>query len=183
MHRRESLGLLGTVIATLAWPTAGHATTARAVSLQDLVKRSTRIARTTSLESWSRSEAIGDTRHIVTYSRLRVDDLIHGPSEAEILVRTLGGRIGELGEIVHGEAEIALNEPCVVFLHQNSDGIEQVTAMAQGHYPLAMDTAGKPHLRASRNMPRLLGSGLSAVAQLSGLRFEEARGLILGARP
>jgi hypothetical protein len=175
--------MMGIGIATLAWPKAGQATTARAVSLHDLVQRSARIARTTALESSAHTEDIGGTRHIVSYTRLRVDDLIHGASgESEILVRTLGGRIGELGEIVHGEAELALNESCLVFLHTNPDGIEQVTAMAQGHYPLALDAAGAPRLHASRNMPHLLGSAPSAVAQLNGLRFTEARSLILGAR-
>src|SRR6188768_1521564 len=115
MNRRQSLGLMGTVAATLAFASTAQATTARAVSLTELVRRSTRIARATALESFTRSEQIGGARHIVTYSRLRLDDTIHGPNgEAETLVRTLGGRVGELGEIVHGEAELTLNETSLV---------------------------------------------------------------------
>lgn len=173
------------MVVSLAWAKVATATTARAVSLQDLVQRSTRVVRSTPLDSFARSEVIGDTQHIVTYSRLRVDEAIHGDTpETEILVRTLGGTVGAVGEIVHGEAELALNEPCVVFLHTDSQGVEQVTAMAQGHYPLALDSSGALRLRASRNMPHLLRSAGStaAVEQLSGLGIAEARSLILGVR-
>jgi hypothetical protein len=183
MDRRQSLGLMGTFAATLALANAAHATTARAVSLSDLVRRSTRIARATALDSFARSEEIGGARHIVTYSRLRIDDSIHGPStDSETLVRTLGGRVGDLGEIVHGEAELALNETSLVFLMADTNGVELVTAMAQGHYPVVLDRAGIARLQLSRNLPRLVGGATSAVAELTGKPFTEARALILGAR-
>lgn len=173
---------MGTVAATLAFAGAARATTARAVSLSELVRRSTRIARATALDSFARMEDIGGTRHVVTYSRVRIDDAIHGPSgDSETLVRTLGGRVGDVGEIVHGEAELALNETSLVFLTADSNGVELVTAMAQGHYPVAIDQAGVPRLQISRNMPHLLGGSVSAAAQLSGKPFTEARALILGA--
>ena len=173
------------MVVSLAWAKVATATTARAISLQDLVQRSTRVVRSTPLDSFARSEVIGDARHIVTYSRLRVDEAIHGDTpETEILVRTLGGTFGAVGEIVHGEAELAVNEPCIVFLHTDSQGVEQVTAMAQGHYPLALDSGGALRLRPSRNMPHLLRSAgsIAAVEQLNGLGIAEARSLILGVR-
>lgn len=182
MDRRQSLGLLGCLVAACAWTKQSQATVARAVSLKDLVQHSTRVARATALDSFARVEDLGGTRHIVTYSRLRVDEKIVGSSgDAELLVRTLGGQVGDLGEIVHGEAMLALNEACVVFLHQDSEGIERVTEMAQGHYPIAVDAAGAPRLLPSRNMPRLIGDKLSAVGELTGVRFSEARDLILKA--
>jgi hypothetical protein len=155
------------------------------VSLRDLVLRSTRIVRGTPLDAFTRAETIGDTRHIVTYSRLGIDEWIHGASsESEILVRTLGGRLNDVAELVPGEALLIHGEPCVAFLQTNPDGIELVTAMAQGHYPLALDATGAPRLRASGNMPHLVGSpgSASAVVQLAGTRFSEARALILGAK-
>jgi hypothetical protein len=183
MDRRQTLGMMGTLLATLAMPRLSQATTARAVALADLALRSTRITRATPLEGSTRFEDIGDTRHIVTYTRLRIDESIYGSTgESEILVRTLGGHLGHLGEIVHGEAQLAINEACVVFLQANPEGIEQVTEMAQGHYPLVTDTSGTLCLRPSRNMPHLIGNPNAAVAQLAGLRVSEAKDLILGAR-
>jgi len=175
---------MGMVAATLVSTRAARATTARAVSLKDLVQRSARIARATPLDSFARSEEIGGTRHIVTYSRLRIDENIHGASsDSETLVRTLGGRVGDLGEIVHGEAELALNETCLVFLALDPNGVEFVTAMAQGHYPVARDSAGILRLRPSRNIANLVGRTPSAVSDLSGRAFPEARAMILGVRP
>ena len=177
------MGILGAALTTLALPRASLATTARAVSLRDLVARSTRVVLGVPLEGTPRYEQIGETRHIVTYTRFRVDELLQGgPQEPEILVRTLGGRLGELGEIVHGEAELALNERCVMFVQAHPDGFEQVTAMAQGHYPMLADESGTLRLRASRNMPHLIGGQSSAVAQLTGATLSDARNLILGAR-
>jgi len=123
---------------------------------------------------------------IVHMDITRIDELIAGsPNESEILVRTLGGHVGELGEIVHGEAQLAQNEACVVFLQTNPDGIDQVTEMAQGHYPLHTDTSGALRLTASRNMPHLVDAASApnaAVVRLSGLQLTEARDLIRGAR-
>ena len=184
MDRRQSLGLLGAFLTSVVWPRAGAATTARAISLPNLVARSTRIVQGLPLEGSATFETIGNTRHIVTYTRLRVDDLIHGPqSDSELWIRTLGGRKDKLGEIVHGEAELALNEACLVFIATNPDGIDEVTAMAQGHYPIANDASGTPRLHASHNMPHLLGGPDAAVAKLAGTQLAEARALILGARP
>ncbi|HWZ91454.1 MAG TPA: hypothetical protein VNW92_21480 [Polyangiaceae bacterium] len=183
MNRRQTLGLMGTLLTTLALPRVSSATTARAVSLPDLVARSSRILHGTPLEGFSRFEDVGNTRHIVTYTRVRVDDLFSGtPGESEILVRTLGGRVEHLGEIVHGEAVLALNEGCVVFLHTSPEGIDEVTEMAQGHYPVLSDASGTARVRASRNLPRLMGNPEAAVAKLSGLELSAARSLILGAR-
>jgi hypothetical protein len=185
MDRRRNLGLLGGLFASLAFARGASATTARAVSLPDLVRRSTRVVRSTPLDSFARSESIGGTQHIVTYSRLRVDEAIQGDTpETEILVRTLGGTLGDVAEMVHGEAELALEQPCVVFLGTDATGVEFVTAMAQGHYPLTLDSRGIPRLRASSNLPHLLhGAGnISAVEQLGNLGVNEARSLILGVR-
>jgi hypothetical protein len=183
MNRRQTLGLVGTLLATLSLPRSGRATTARAVSLGDLAMRSTRIARVLPLEGSARFEDVGNMRHIVTYTRLRIDDPIYGDTgETEILVRTLGGHVGDLGEIVHGEAQLVPNEASVIFLQTNAEGIEQVTEMAQGHYPLVSDTQGTLRLHASRNMPHLIGNPQGAALQLSGLELTQARELIRGAR-
>ncbi len=174
---------MGTFAATLAFGSAASATTAHAVSLVELVRRSSRIAPATALDRFARTAEIGGARHIVTYSRLRFDVSSHGASgDSETLVRTLGGRIGDLGEIVHGEAELALNETSLVFLMLDPDGVELVTGMAQGHYPVALDRAGVPRLQLSRNLPQLIGGPTSAVAQLTGKPFSDASALILGAR-
>ncbi len=184
MDRRQTLGTMGAMLASLALPRLARASSARAATLADLVTRSTRIARVMPLEGAARFEDVGDKRHIVTYTRLRIDEAIAGQSgESEVLVRTLGGRVGKLGEIVHGEAQLLVNEACLVFLRANVEGIEEVTEMAQGHYPFEADASGTLRLRPSRNLPHFIGGGVPAATQLSGLEATAARAVILGARP
>ena len=70
---------MGTLIASVALRRTSGATTGRAIGLPDLVSRSRRIARATPLEDFAHFEEVRDTRHIVTYTRLRVDQLFSGP--------------------------------------------------------------------------------------------------------
>jgi hypothetical protein len=184
MDRRETLRFLGALLAAFAVPRVSHATTARAVTLTHLVARSTRVAHVTPLEASSRFEDIGNTRHIVTYSRLGIIDQIYGSSnESEIWVRTLGGHVDRVAELVNGEAELVPGQASLVFLQMNAEGIEQVTEMAQGQYALDRAAGGPLRVRPSRNLPHLLNTADSAaVVRLSGLPFADARALIQGER-
>jgi hypothetical protein len=56
-----------------------------------------------------------------------------------------------------------------------------VTAMAQGHYPLARDTAGTERLRKSPVLADLLDEEGSAVKRLNDRSIAEARSLVQGA--
>jgi len=99
------------------------------------------------------------------------------PAQDELLVRTLGGRVGELGELVHGEAMLTLGERSVLFVMPTRDALG-VTAMAQGHYPLRRDNAGAERLRRSPEAAELLHEEGSAVKRLTGLQIAEARSLV-----
>jgi hypothetical protein len=185
--RRQFLGLLGTAGAALAIPSIAQAGVARGISLAELVRHSTRVVRGLPLDAYAVWETIGDQRHITTYTRLRSDELVWGaaPESSEILVRTLGGTVGRVGEIVHGEAVIAQSQACLLFLLTNAGGFDEVTAMAEGHYPLITDGKGTVHLSPSPNLPALAGSNAaqSAVRRLVGQRLDDARLMIRGAQP
>lgn len=156
-----------------------HASLARAVRLEDLVRRSRHVLLGEPLEAYCQWERIGDRKHIVTYTRVRAHELLGGedPKQDELLVRTLGGRVGELGQLVHGEARLRLADRSVLFVTPAND-VLAVTAMAQGHYPLKRDRAGVELLRRSPAASELLGEAGSAVQRLAGLRVSEARALV-----
>ncbi|HEY4158505.1 MAG TPA: hypothetical protein VGM29_10425 [Polyangiaceae bacterium] len=185
LSRRRILGLLGSSCAVLLAPRWANAGVARAVSLTDLVKRSTRVVHGLALEGSARWETIGDQRRIVSYVRFRVDELIGGapPSASEIYVRTLGGQVNGVGQIVHGEAVLFAGQRCLAFLSDSGEGFDYVTAMAQGHYPLASDAAGALRLKGSPGLPELTGHGDSAVRRLVGQSLDDARTLIRGIAP
>jgi hypothetical protein len=164
-----ALTLVGTARASLS----------RAVGLQELTARSQHVLLTELLDADSVWELIGRRRHIVTYTRLRALDVLAGtdPKQTELLVRTLGGTVGELGELVHGEAVLSVGTRNVLFL-MPVQGVLAVTAMAQGHYPLKRDKVGAERLSRSPQAAELIGEAGAAVARLPGLQLSEARALL-----
>jgi hypothetical protein len=151
---------------------------ARGVPLDELARRSLHIFRGRPLEAHSEWARYGEQRRIVTYTRMRVDEPVFGAGESELLVRTLGGTVGKLGQIVHGEAELAIDEDCLAFLMPSRDGMLMVTAMAQGHYSLFTDDSGVVRLSANRQLATLVDDKLSAVSRLRGRTIVEARDLV-----
>ena len=155
------------------------ASLARALPVAELVGRSRHVLVGEPLDAYSVWEQLGPRKHIVTYTRVRAVELLAGadPAQDELLVRTLGGRVGELGELVHGEAMLTLGERSVLFVMPTRDALG-VTAMAQGHYPLRRDNAGAERLRRSPEAAELLHEEGSAVKRLTGLQLAEARSLV-----
>jgi hypothetical protein len=168
------------------WVTSpAQAGVARGLPLEELVKRSAHVLRATPLEAYSEWSQFGKERRIVTYTRLRVDDPLRDGEapDSELLVRTLGGVVGDIGQVVHGEATLIIGEPCVAFLKAMHDGLLGVTAMAQGHYPLLADKSGLFRLNSSPELAVLLDEQRSAVARLRGRTYDEAKTLIRAAKP
>jgi hypothetical protein len=178
LTRRRALILAGAGALSLVFPRRAGASVARALSLAELVRQSESVALATALQAESRWETVGRARRIVTYTRLRVDEPFHGAArDSEVLVRTLGGRVGDVGQIVHGEAMLVVGEQAVLFLGLAPDGAVAVAGMSQGHYPVRRDQKGTARLAPSPRLFELVG-GDSAVERLSGRTPNEARDLV-----
>src|SRR5436305_1965596 len=96
-------------------PREASASVAVAASLEDLARSSSVIARVTAVSN----ESAWEDGRIVTYSRVRIDGIVAGraPADArELRIRTLGGRVGSIGQLVEGEAAFVANESSLVFL-------------------------------------------------------------------
>lgn len=179
MNRRGLLrvaaaGTLGVLIGKPA-----QASVARALPLEALTGRSRHVLLGEPLEAYSTWERVGQRKHIVTYTRVRAHDVLAGadPQSDELMVRTLGGQVGDLGELVHGEALLRVGERSVLFVMPAREALT-VTAMAQGHYPLLKDARGAERLLRSREARELIGEAGSAVQRLPGLQVSEARALV-----
>jgi hypothetical protein len=161
-----------------------EASVARGLTLRELVTRSTSVLQVTPVAKRSSWQTIGGTRRIVTEWRARVDDLVSGqdPSASEVLVRTLGGSVGSLGQLVEGEAELAIGQPSFTFVTELEPSLFGVTAMGQGHYPIATEQRGRI-LRTNRQLPALLGGKDGAVATLRDRLVVDAVGLVRAERP
>jgi hypothetical protein len=181
IERRQVLALLGLGCVTF-WSGRAEATLVRGLTLEVLAKKSDRILVGTALDSGSHWANIGGKRRIVTDTRVRVDGTISGPTgESEVLVRTHGGKVGSVGELLFGEAELVLQAPCVLFL-RSAASVHHVLGMAQGHYPLHAGTRNSQYLKASPRVPEILHPDRSAVRRLTGRELGEAQALIREAR-
>lgn len=183
------LGALGIELVSLG---TAQATSAVALSLEQLVRRSHRVILGTPVAAEAHWESVAGSRRIVTTTRIlqEADWLADEDESDELLVATLGGRVGDLGQKVPGEAALVPGESSVLFVSEENDGRRRVVAMGQGHYPLAQKDKLRV-LRASPSIPHLFGKLASpgaplraqrAVDVLSGRSLESARDLIRGAR-
>ncbi|MEO7093225.1 MAG: hypothetical protein ABI175_08240, partial [Polyangiales bacterium] len=83
---------------------------------------------------------------IITYTTVVVDDSVGGgPAAGEsLVVRTMGGVVGDVGQKVFGEATLVVGSPVVLFLRDlpkplvatSLPGARSVTGMAQGTLPV-----------------------------------------------
>jgi hypothetical protein len=157
------------------------ASVVRALSLSELVHTSRLAFVGTAVSAFGRWETIGRSERIVTYSLIRVEHAVDGRSapSGEVMVRTLGGRVDDIGQVVPGEATLRLNEPATVFLQDLSKDLFAITAMAQGHYPLIADGKGVKRLQPRAALLELVGdvSG-SALKRLAGRTVPEVESMV-----
>jgi hypothetical protein len=160
--------------------TPASATIMRSLTLPALVQGSRRVVVISALASESHFEELGRKRRVVTDTRVRVEEVVAKGEgmEAELMVRTLGGKVGRLGERVDGQARLVLGEACMAFLLQGPDGLHYVNGMAQGHYPLR--GASTRLLMKSPDLPKILNFESSAVKALVGSELGDAASRIRG---
>ncbi|MBI4820563.1 MAG: hypothetical protein HY791_30125 [Deltaproteobacteria bacterium] len=121
-------------LASVAVPVVAGATVMLPLSIEDMSKEALAVVRARVLQR----EADWDARHsrIYTHTRLEVLDTIHARASLpkELLVRTLGGEVGEVGMKVAGTPIFADGEEVVVFLRADPEVATeyQVIGMAQG---------------------------------------------------
>lgn len=173
-------------------PSTAEATTALALSLDDLVRESYRVALVTPTRSTAAWEQADGQRRIVTRTQVLLQDVWRTRAEAdtqsdedaqEMVLCTLGGRVGDLQQKVHGEASLRSDEPVLVFAGRFRDGGRRVVGMAQGHYPIA-EVDGQLRLRRSRDLPQLVRRPATepAIDLLPTLELGAARRRIEAAR-
>jgi hypothetical protein len=119
-----------------------HASVSIAVTWDGLLHESSAAVVATPVESRS----VWENGRIYTYTRLHVDRAVAGSVAAggDVWVRTMGGIVGKIGQIVEGEAVLAPSHPSLLFLHAGPVGAFEVTARGQGQFPVVTDTSGGP---------------------------------------
>jgi hypothetical protein len=122
---------------------------------------------------------LGGKLRIATVHRFAVDQAIEGGASAgdELLVRTLGGQVGDFAQRVFGEAELRNGEPSLLLLTRAAPELFVVTGMARGCFALSHGADGVERL-AQRHAPSADGNA----SALEGATMAQARTLIAAAR-
>jgi len=157
------------------------ASTAIAYTLEELIDVAPSVVVAEAVERESKWEQVGDSKRIVTYTKLEVDDDILGRAPTTVWVRTLGGVVGKIGQQVAGEARFELGRRSLVFLAQSPRGIHVVAGAAQGHYPAIADDPDADEapirLRVSPSLGKIIerpGPRITALQRLVGRAVPDA---------
>jgi len=159
--RTHALTALSAVALALAFGDA-RASVSIAVTWEGLLRESTAAAVLTPVES----HAVWENGRIYSYTRMHVDRVVAGDlaTGGDAWVRTMGGVVGDIGQIVEGEAMLADGKPSLLFLRAGPPVALDVTARGQGQFPVVAASADAP-ARVVRN--RAAGALLAPRVALS----------------
>src|SRR5208282_5461651 len=151
-------GVLGACVAVVAVAAVdAHASVSIQVTWDALLHESTAAVVATPTETRS----VWENGRIYSYAHLRVDRAVAGElaTGGDAWVRTMGGVVGKVGQLVDGEAVLGPGQSSLLFLHPGPPGAYVVTARGQGQFPLvpdATDAKAPPHLVRSTSAGALL---------------------------
>ena len=130
MTLRSALAALLSAALLLGLPAA--ATTMLRIELPELSQKADTIVHGTVRRMESRWS--GDRRRIITDVEIEVTETLKGQAGSTVLLVQPGGRVGDIGQMVHGLPTFTPGEEVVVFLDRHGADAFRVTAMAQGKY-------------------------------------------------
>jgi hypothetical protein len=148
-----TIGASASLTAALAVfvPGDAQASVSIAVGYEALVKDADAVGVVTPVES----KAVWEEGRIITYTRVKVEQGIAGDvgTGSEAWMRTLGGVVGKIGQLVDGEPVFTANKSSLVFMRKfKTGGTWEVSARAQGQYPIVVDDSDKTKAASRRVM-------------------------------
>lgn len=119
------------------------ATTIRPMSLKELTRTSSTVAVAQAVRVWSQWS--DDHRLIYTYTEFSVEQALKGDPGSTMVVRQLGGRVGDLEMKVSGVQHWTPGEETVLFLNKSKsgDGTYLVTGLLQGDFRISRRLSGE----------------------------------------
>jgi hypothetical protein len=170
MTRTRSLSRAAAFLVAISSPFIGPlsatnapASVSVAATWDGLLHESTAAAMVTTLES----RPVWEGGRIYTYTHVHIDRAVAGElgTGSEAWVRTMGGVVGKVGQIVEGEAAFAPGDRSLLFLRKGPAGAFVVTARGQGQYPIVDDDPKQPaHVVQSHTIGMILPPRAVAVA-------------------
>ncbi len=137
-----------------------HASVSFTVVLDALVEESNAACVATPVET----KSVWEDGRIATYTRVHVDRVLAGTLSSEVWVKTLGGAVGDVGQMVDGEAVLKPGQQSVLFL-TSYEGSTVVTGRGQGQFAIVRD-GSVLRLRKNAHAGALLAPNPSVLARI-----------------
>jgi hypothetical protein len=147
MTLRPALAALLAAALLIGGPAA--ATTMLRINLPELSQKAGTIVHGTVRRMESRWS--GDRRRIITDVEIQVTETLKGQAGSTVLLIQPGGKVGDIGQMVHGLATFTPGEEVVVFLDRQGANAFRVTAMAQGKYQVRRSADSRSVLAVPEN--------------------------------
>jgi hypothetical protein len=142
--------------ALLALPLSAHATVIKVVELETLARSADVIVRGTTGASVSAFTEDGKQIHTVT--KVRVATTIKGVADSEIEVRTRGGTVGELTQMISGAPPLGEGREVILFLHRVSPRRFVIEGFVQGRFDVVKGPGGVAHVTQDLSAVGVLGA-------------------------
>lgn len=135
-------GALCVPAAAVLVPSDASASVSIAVAFDTLVKDADVVAVITPGDA----KSVWEDGRIYTYTKVKVDQGVAGDvgAGADGWIRTMGGVVGKIGQLVDGEPVFVSGKQSLLFLHKfKASDVYEVSARAQGQYPVTLDERTK----------------------------------------
>lgn len=130
------------------------ATTVVPPQFEELVNESDYIVRTVVKSIRSEREEANGQSHIYTFVELEVRETIAGTPPQPLVLRMLGGQIGNVVMEVEGAPKFVVGQEDILFVRGNGRQFTPLTAMMHGRYRIMKEAAsGRSYVARSNDQP------------------------------
>ncbi|HUF10790.1 MAG TPA: hypothetical protein VMO47_15835 [Rhodothermales bacterium] len=145
--------LLSAAIGASLFAATASATTVVPPEFEELVNESDCVVRAVVKSVRSEFSRPG-SKSIVTYVELEVKEVIAGNPPSPLVLRMLGGQVGDKRMIVSGAPEFVVGDEDILFIRDNGKVFNPLTALMHGRYPIARDKAtGRGYMMRNNRAP------------------------------
>lgn len=128
------------------------ATTVNPPEFPDLVNQSDFIVRAV-VKSVTSDFSSPGSRKIVTHVELEVKEVIAGRPPQPLVLRVLGGKVGDREMVIEGAPRFEAGEESIYFVQGNGRQIYPLVAMMHGSYPVKREAGGREFVTRSNRVP------------------------------
>lgn len=145
--------ILGALLAlTLLLISPAAATTVKPPEFPDLVNQSDYIVRAV-VKSVTSEYTRPGSRKIVTLVELDVREIVAGTPPQPLVLRMMGGKIGDDEMILEGAPQFKVGDESILFVQGNGRQIYPLVAMMHGLYAIKRETDGSEIVTRSNHVP------------------------------